>query len=152
VGFEAGTRHATPGKRFFGLTVTDTRGTPVSVVRAFLRNLFRLLPWSAVIVAVALAWLAIDPEHPETQAKVLGIASICWLAFPVLGLLDYLWIALSRRKQALHDVFSGCLVVRENPLSTGAVFGRILCVFAFWIVVMIASALLGAEITFTSSP
>ncbi len=81
---ESSTWHATLGKRFLGLHVADAAGKPVDFWRASLR-----------------------------------FCSGRFLAHvPVLGgyyfLLDCLCVGMTPSKRAIHDMLSGCLVLRER--------------------------------------
>lgn len=75
--FESGARQGTPGKRLLGIMVTDLDGQPVSMGRAALRNL----------------------------AKIIS-GLIC--------MIGYLMVPFTKRKQGLHDIIAGCLVVRAE--------------------------------------
>jgi uncharacterized RDD family membrane protein YckC len=81
---ESSTWHATLGKRFLGLYVGDTAGKPVDFWRASLRF---------------------------CSGRLLAHV-------PVLGgyylLLDCLCVGLLPSKRAIHDMLSGCLVLREG--------------------------------------
>jgi uncharacterized RDD family membrane protein YckC len=82
---ESSAWHATLGKRFLGLYVADLSGKPVDFWRASLRF---------------------------CTGRLL-------VHIPLLGgyylLCDCLYIGLNPRKRAIHDVLSGCLVLRETP-------------------------------------
>lgn len=75
---------ATIGKRVFGLYVSDLRGTPVNFGRASVRLCGGRLLFH--VPAVGGAYFAID--------------CIC--------------AGLTSRKQAVHDLMAGCLVLRKN--------------------------------------
>jgi len=81
---ESSTWHATLGKRLLGLYVTDASGQPVDFWRASLRF----------------------------------CAGRLLVHIPVLGgyyfLLDCLYVGLTSQKRAIHDLLSGCMVVRET--------------------------------------
>ena len=85
--------HATLGKRFLGLYVADEAGQPVGFWRASLRF----------------------------------CAGRLLLHVPVLGLyyflFDCLYVGVSPRKRALHDLLSGCVVLRET-LGNRAIRGK----------------------------
>jgi len=81
---ECSTWHATLGKRFLGLYVADTAGKPVDFWRASLRF---------------------------CSGRLL-------VHVPLLGgyyfLIDCLCVSLTPSKRAIHDMLSGCLVLREG--------------------------------------
>jgi uncharacterized RDD family membrane protein YckC len=85
---ESSTWHATLGKRFLGLYVADTEGKPVDFWRASLRF---------------------------CSGRLL-------VHVPLLGgyyfLIDCLCVGLTPSKRAIHDMLSGCLVLREGTLRS----------------------------------
>ena len=85
---ESSAWHATLGKRFLGLYVADAAGNPVDFWRASLRFCYGRL----------------------------------LMHVPLLGgyyfLVDCLCAGLTPRKRAIHDMFSGCLVLRESSQRT----------------------------------
>jgi uncharacterized RDD family membrane protein YckC len=80
--------HATLGKRFLGLYVADAAGKPVDFWRASLRF---------------------------CGGRLLAHV-------PILGgyyfVIDCLWVGLTPGKRAIHDMLSGCLVLREGTHSS----------------------------------
>jgi uncharacterized RDD family membrane protein YckC len=85
---ESSSWHATLGKRFMGLYVADTAGRPVDFWRASLRF---------------------------CGGRLLAHV-------PILGayyfVIDCLCVGLTPNKRAIHDMLSGCLVLRENAHSS----------------------------------
>lgn len=85
---ESSTWRATLGKRFLGLYIADIAGKPVDFWRASLRF---------------------------CSGRLL-------VHVPLLGgyyfLIDCLCIGLTPRKRAVHDILSGCLVLRENTQTS----------------------------------
>ena len=85
---ESSAWHATPGKRLLGLYVADASGKPVDFWRASLRF---------------------------CGGRLLAHV-------PVLGgyyfVIDCLCVGLTPSKRALHDMLSGCLVLREGTRSS----------------------------------
>jgi uncharacterized RDD family membrane protein YckC len=85
---ESSAWHATLGKRFLGLYVADAAGKPVDFWRASLRF---------------------------CSGRLL-------VHVPLLGgyyfLIDCLCVGLAPGKRAIHDMLSGCLVLREGPLRS----------------------------------
>jgi len=74
--FEASSWQATPGKRILRLYVADLNGRPLTLARAALRNVARII--SGVL------------------------------------LIGYLIAGFTEKKQALHDIVAGCLVLRRT--------------------------------------
>jgi|SRR5579872_433385 len=85
---ESSNWHATLGKRLLGLHVADSAGNPVDFWRASLRFC------SGRLLA---------------QVPVLGGYYFA---------LDCLCVALTPSKRAIHDMLSGCLVLREGTRSS----------------------------------
>ncbi len=93
---EGGGRQATVGKRALGLVVTDVGGRRIYPGRAFARASVKLAPF--VVVGL--------------------LQQVSPLLYFVVLPLPYLAMALAavtRRKQALHDLVAGTLVVRAQP-------------------------------------
>ncbi len=81
---ESSTWHATLGKRFLGLYVADTAGKPVDFWRASLR--------------FCSGRLLVHVPH---------LGGYCFV-------IDCLCVGLTPSKRAVHDMLSGCLVLRER--------------------------------------
>ena len=82
--FESSPWQATPGKKVFGLRVTDLEGKRVSFIRASGRYFGKIVSW-----------------------LLLG------LGFVLAG--------FTEKKQALHDMLAGCLVLRDPSKFSGVV-------------------------------
>jgi uncharacterized RDD family membrane protein YckC len=74
-GFEASPWQATPGKKLFGLYVTDLMGRRITFLRATIHNIGRVIS-------------------------------------DITFLVGYLPAGFTEKKQALHDILAGCLVLR----------------------------------------
>lgn len=81
--FESASWRATPGKRLLGLQVGDLRGNRVTFARATVR-------FCAGRLLVHIPYLGV-----------------------YYFLIDCLSVVFTQRKQAIHDIVSGCLVLRE---------------------------------------
>lgn len=99
---EASSVQATPGKMVLGAKVTDLDGQRLSLGRAILRVVLKLFP-SIVTLAVSVAVYALSSK-PEDLS---GLISLISLALVLL----YLVIPFSIKKQGLHDMVAGALVV-----------------------------------------
>lgn len=77
--FEVSAWQATPGKRILRIYVADLRGQPLTLARAALRNVARLISG--------------------------------------LVLVGYFIAGFTEKKQALHDIIAGCLVLRRPSLK-----------------------------------
>jgi uncharacterized RDD family membrane protein YckC len=80
--------HATLGKRFLGLYVTDAAGKPVDFWRASLRF---------------------------CGGRLLAHVPVVGAYYFVI---DCLCVGLTPSKRAIHDILSGCMVLREGPHSS----------------------------------
>lgn len=99
---EASPWQATPGKMVVGARVTDLDGNRLSLGRAVLRVALKLFP-GIVTLAASVAVYALSSE-PEGLDGLISVVS-------VVLLLLYLVIPFSQKKQGLHDMVAGTLVV-----------------------------------------
>ena len=90
--FEASAAQATPGKRALKIKVTDLDGQRISIATATIRT------WPL--------WLA-------PLAAAVG-AHLVEAVFSLVAMASYLAVAVTARKQGLHDLVAGCLVVRRD--------------------------------------
>lgn len=95
----------TVGKRLMGLRVSSVAGGRVSFVRALVRTIVKLLPWELTHATLLL---------PTPLAAEPGFRWGFIVVYVLLGL--YLVVMLfNRRKQSVHDLLTGTIVVRHNP-------------------------------------
>jgi uncharacterized RDD family membrane protein YckC len=103
---ESSARQATFGMRLFGLQVADIEGKRIGFGRALLRTVVKLLPFELnhlVLFLPAPIWS--DPQ-PEFR-----------FGFAVVNALMILYIVtmfLTNRKQSVHDLVAGTIVVNAN--------------------------------------
>ena len=99
--------HASPGKRVLRMhLVGPQRGRRPSFARVALRTAIKLLPWHIGALALCLPhpW---DPREPlELGRLLLVLGSNLWLG------LYLACAAMTRRRQSLHDLVVGTVVVR----------------------------------------
>lgn len=103
---ESSARQATFGMRLFGLQVTDTGGKRVGFGRALLRTVIKLLPFELNHLVLFLPTPIWSDPQPGFR-----------LGFVAVNALMILYIAttfLTRRKQSVHDLVSGTIVVNAN--------------------------------------
>jgi uncharacterized RDD family membrane protein YckC len=96
-GFEGSGMQATPGKMVMGLRVTDRDGEPLSAGAAALRS----WPWWAPS-----AFMALD--------GLLGTVGIMSNGIGIAALISYIVVAFTGRKQGVHDMMAGALVVKRG--------------------------------------
>ena len=92
---------ATWGKRLAGIKVTDVNGARLSFGRATLRA----LPWYAGGLGQC-----VDFMIATVTKSPLGIGGFSMM-LNVAALLSFLFVAVSSRKQGVHDIMARCLVV-----------------------------------------
>jgi uncharacterized RDD family membrane protein YckC len=118
---EASSRQGTLGKMAMGLAVTDLEGRRLNFARASGRFLGKGVAnvLAGVVLLVGTLGLtagmnpnAADPTTAFTSAALLGFLGASLLAM-VIVLASNIMAAFTRRKQALQDIVSGCVVVRK---------------------------------------
>ncbi|MFO7270603.1 RDD family protein [Sphaerobacter thermophilus] len=104
---------ATVGKRLLGLRVVTATGERVGWGRALLRTVVKLLPWDIAHVTVALPRpLFIDPNTGALDWTRGDFRPGFLLAYAVLAL-TLVAVVRTPRRQALHDLAAGTVVVPE---------------------------------------
>ncbi len=98
-GFWTSPMAATPFQRLGGLTVRDYRGRTLSVGRAVLRVVILA---SLVVLAM---WIMSTPADPAAWL----VAAPAWTALAMA--------AVTRRRQALHDLLTGSVVLYRKALA-----------------------------------
>jgi uncharacterized RDD family membrane protein YckC len=118
---EASSRQGTLGKMAMGLAVTDLEGRKLSFARASGRFLGKGVAnvLAGVVLLVGTLGLmagmnpnASDPSTAFTAAAATGILGATLLAVLIL-IASNLMAAFTKRKQALQDLVSGCVVLRK---------------------------------------
>lgn len=118
---EASSRQGTLGKMAMGLAVTDLEGRKLTFARASGRFLGKGLAnvlAGVVLLAATLGLMAgmnpnaSDPSTAFTGAAVMGVLGASLLAVLIV-IASNVMAAFTRRKQALQDIVSGCVVLRK---------------------------------------
>lgn len=118
---EASSRQGTLGKMAMGLAVTDLEGRRLTFARASGRFLGKGLAnvlAGVVLLAATLGLMAgmnpnaSDPSTAFTGAAVMGVLGASLLAVLIV-IASNVMAAFTRRKQALQDIVSGCVVLRK---------------------------------------
>jgi len=105
----------TPGKAFFGLVVTDLEGNRLSFWAATKRNLLKSLGPFITIVCVMLGMgLIIEGQARFIGFLLIGLGSIAGSLVYIIG---HLMAAFTVDKQALHDSYARCLVLKRLDVS-----------------------------------
>jgi uncharacterized RDD family membrane protein YckC len=110
-------RHATPGKRAWGLTVRDRRGARPSGRRVAVRTAVKLLPWQLAHLSVTRAVRADGADLGRAVTAGLTASMVLPAASAALAV-------LTRDGRALHDRVAGTRVtraVRHRAAATGPV-------------------------------
>jgi uncharacterized RDD family membrane protein YckC len=121
-GLESSAWQATIGKRALGLLVTDANGRRIGFGRATGRYFAKLpvgiigivVAFVAAVVLLIVLGLAGNPGGP--QGTVVGLVALLVGAVSAGGV-TALFIQATRRRQGLHDLMAGTLVVRREYLS-----------------------------------
>jgi uncharacterized RDD family membrane protein YckC len=102
--------HASPGKRLLGLGLSEAPRAPrLSFLRIALRTGLKLLPWQIGALALCLPqpW---DPREPlEFGRLMVVLSSNLWIGLYLAS------AAMTRRRQSLHDLALGSVVLRCKP-------------------------------------
>jgi uncharacterized RDD family membrane protein YckC len=118
---EASSRQGTLGKMAMGLAVTDLEGRKLNFARASGRFLGKGVAnvLAGVVLLVGTLGLTVgmnpnaaDPTTAFASSALLGFLGTSLLAV-VIVLASNIMAAFTRRKQALQDIVSGCVVVRK---------------------------------------
>jgi len=105
----------TPGKAIFGLIVTDLEGNRVSFWAATKRNLLKSLgPFITVVGFILGMALIIEGQARFIGFLLIGLSSIAGFLVYVIG---HLMAAFTVDKQALHDSYARCLVLKRLDVS-----------------------------------
>lgn len=100
---EASGRHASFGKRPWGLEVRSANGQRLGLARSFARTALKFVPWE---LSHTLIWqLRFDPAG-AARLSTWGFAAV-WLVI----LANALSVALNRRHRSLYDLAAGTEVV-----------------------------------------
>jgi uncharacterized RDD family membrane protein YckC len=118
---EASSKQGTLGKMAMGLVVTDLEGRKLSFARASGRFLGKGVAnvLAGVVLLVASLGLmaginpnASDPSTAFSAAAAMGVLGASLLAVLIV-LASNIMAAFTKRKQALQDLVSGCVVLRK---------------------------------------
>ncbi|MGE5396070.1 MAG: WG repeat-containing protein [Chitinophagales bacterium] len=110
---EGSSKKATLGKMVMGLIVTDLSGNRISFKRSFARIiLMGLLPMCVMMVTAGILY--------EFYRFVNRVDMIILLSMSYLFtcLIIGLFIIFTTRRQALHDLIGGCLVLHQSAVET----------------------------------
>lgn len=113
---ESSARQATFGMRLWGLRVTDTEGKRIGFGRALLRTVVKLLPFELNHLVLFLPTPIWSDPQPEFR-----------FGFVVVNALMILYIVtmlVTRRKQSVHDLVAGTIVVNANQHASNNSFNR----------------------------
>lgn len=104
--FESSERQATIGMRLFGLRVTGLNGERISFGRALLRTVAKLIPFEVNHAVMFLPVPIMTESNPEFRPGfiLINVLMVVYLASAVL----------TRRRQSIHDLVAGTLVVHDR--------------------------------------
>ena len=104
IGTEAGSTHATLGKRRAGLTVAAAGGRPPALRQIVVRNFVKVLPWQLGHMAAFRLATVDRPSAAAVAFDALAIVLLVAVAGPPLA-----------RRRGLHDVVAGTMVHIRSP-------------------------------------
>ena len=106
-GLESSPWQGTIGKRMTGILVTDIHGNRISFGRATGRFFVKVTPVFVIVLAVVLA------AATQLVALLIAITVVLLIVLLLLGLV----VALTQRKQGMHDLMARTIVVRRQYVS-----------------------------------
>lgn len=101
---ESSARGATFGMRIFGLRVTDTDGGRIGFGRALLRTVIKLLPFETNHLVMFLPTPIWSDPNPGFRVWFVVVHALMILYFATMF--------LNRRRQSIHDLAAGTVVVK----------------------------------------
>lgn len=102
---ESSTRQATIGMRALGLRVTSTEGERISFGRALLRTVVKLVPFEINHATMFLPTPIWGDPNPGFRPGFVAVGASLALYFATM--------LLTRRKQSVHDLVAGTVVVES---------------------------------------
>ena len=103
---ESSARQATFGMRLLGLQVTDTDGKRISFGRALVRTIIKLLPFELNHLVMFLPTPIWSDPNPGFRAGFVAVNALIILYFVT--------IFLTRRRQSVHDLVAGTVIVNAT--------------------------------------
>lgn len=110
VGFNCSKYQGTAGKIFIGIKITDLSGKRITFWRALARYCFQHMFIFFQILCQIYWWIAVITNSPLDGIFAMGLLWVSSLVF----IIGALMIAFTARKQALHDIVCGTLVVKAG--------------------------------------
>jgi uncharacterized RDD family membrane protein YckC len=140
--FESSSARATPGKSLLSLWVVDANDDRISFWRATLRHVCK---FAALFPAViAFCFLLVRMRSTSEGTGPLWFFGLSIVFAPLLFFIFYGMAGWTRERRALHDILSGCYVVRSKELKSGAAFGLAIGSVAALLVATIVANMIGA--------
>lgn len=106
-GLESSPWQGTIGKRMTGIMVTDLHGNRISFGRATGRFFVKVTPVFIIVLAVVLA------AATQPVGLLIAVVVVLLIALVLLGLV----VALTQRKQGMHDLMARTIVVMRQYVS-----------------------------------
>ena len=103
---ESSERQATFGMRLFGLQVANTDGNRIGFERALLRTVIKLLPFELNHLVLFLPTPIWSDPNPSFRVGFVVVNALIILYFATMF--------LTRRKQSVHDLVAGTVVVNAG--------------------------------------
>jgi uncharacterized RDD family membrane protein YckC len=114
--YESSPHQATIGMRAMGLQVADLAGERISFGRALLRTVLKLLPFEINHLTMFLPRPIWGDPNPGFRVGFLLVSGLMGLYLVIMF--------MTRRKQSLHDLVAGTVVLERNNAASGLAAGH----------------------------
>ncbi|MBU2103297.1 MAG: RDD family protein, partial [Candidatus Omnitrophica bacterium] len=133
--FESRGLQATPGKLLLSLKVVGGNSESISFWRSTLRHILKSAAFFPALLLFVMLGITLSVVPRSESLTLLGILfGVSLLLFPILFFIFYGMAGWTQEKRALHDRFSGCYVARKTRLSDGRMFGTVIGIIMFTLV------------------
>jgi uncharacterized RDD family membrane protein YckC len=109
--FESSAKQGTWGKQMLELRVVDMTGERIDIGTAFTRTLVKSAP--SIIILAGLFVFGMPPVNPNGMPEFSSPAYILQMSMLVISFVCYLTAAFTARRQAIHDLVAGTVVLKR---------------------------------------
>jgi len=117
---EGSNLEGTLGKKIFKIKVFDINFKPVSYIRSIIRNIFKELFFILTFALYVYLFHVLGPFKASSYSEINKIVFNHQIVLVFLIIAFLIWAFLPKillhrkdKKQMLHDLISGCIVVKE---------------------------------------
>lgn len=111
VGMDSSKKQATLGKIVLGIQISDLQGQRLTPTRALVRSVVKLLLFFASVYVVFYALLGSVFIAFDSGWDVARHATSPYVSIGLLLLVPFIMAAFTKKRQALHDMIAGSIVV-----------------------------------------